>query len=165
MFFRAKHTCYLSFSHSSQTCIFSCHTRSLEIITDRVSCFSQQTEMEQTENQWLLWGHQKVEILKCRSIERETAKINLHEQEWEFIAGELSVLGVPTLPLSHLQEPFQIITQIWEKSQTVGVTASERGTFKISTVFSAYPINYTLKEKNLFEVLFCIEGRTASQMW
>ena len=31
-------------------------SRSLEIITDQVSCFSQQTEMEQTENQWLLWG-------------------------------------------------------------------------------------------------------------
>lgn len=55
-----------------------------------------------------------------------------------------------------------IITQIWEKSQTVGVLTSERGTFEISPVFSAYPINYTLKEKNLF---FWIEGGTVSQMW
>lgn len=54
----------------------------------------------------------------------------------------------------HLREPCQIITQIWEKSQTVGVMTSERGTFEISPMFSAYPINYTLKEKSYVQSPF-----------
>lgn len=62
-----------------------------------------------------------------------------------------------------LQEPYQIITQISEKSQTVGVTTSERVTFEINPVFSAYPINYTLKEKQLFSKSFSAlkEGQSA----
>lgn len=37
--------------------------------------------------------------LKCRSIQRVTAEMNLHEQEQDCWAWELSVLGVPTLPM------------------------------------------------------------------
>lgn len=64
-----------------------------------------------------------------------------------------------------LQEPYQIITQISEKSQTVGVTTSESNLWNKPSVLCLPYKLYSKRKTVIFKVLFCIEGRTVSQMW
>lgn len=154
MFLRAKHTLYLSFPQSSQTCIFSCHTTELGnyhrsgflfLTTNRNGTNWKPVTFVGPSEGWNL----EVQINSERDSQDQPTWVGTRIHSWRVRVSCESPL--------YLYLTFKNLVKLlhrYEKSQTVGVTTSERGTFKISTVFSAYPINYTLKEKKSFQSPF-----------
>lgn len=126
--------------------------------------------MEQTENQWLLWGRQKVEItLKSWSAglfrEWQPRRTYMSRNKTAELESSVSWESPHYLCISPSRTLPNYYTDMGEIPNCWGHDKWKRNLWNKPNVLCLPYKLYSKRKKVIFKVLFCIEGRTVSQMW